>query len=111
MRLRDQIAALSGVDTTHVKAVMVFPKASVDASFGTTGHVHCLRLARLHDYICSEKYSKKLSKERVEVFVRAMHGVAGMDTEFSTISTAAVNGLKSGPLRPLVVQISRETEF
>src|SRR5207248_2876038 len=42
MQLRDQITALSRKDDVWISGVMVFPKASVNASFGTTGRAHCV---------------------------------------------------------------------
>jgi len=62
---------------------MVFPKAHVEAQFGSTGHVHCMPLSRLLDYIADEKFSQKLSSKQVDRFVRALHGIAAMDEEFS----------------------------
>jgi hypothetical protein len=50
MTLRDQIIALTHSNGLYVRAVMVFPKARVDARFGDTGKVHCIRFDQLRDY-------------------------------------------------------------
>jgi len=62
---------------------MVFPKGHVEAQFGCAGHVHCMPLSRLRDYIVDEKFSHKLSPKQVDRFVRALHGIAAVDEEFS----------------------------
>jgi hypothetical protein len=62
---------------------MVFPKAHVEAQFGSTGHVHCIRLDRLRDYIDNEKVSQKLSPKEVDRLARALHAIAPMDEECS----------------------------
>lgn len=83
MELRDQIVTLTHSNDAHVRCVMVFPKAHVEAQFGSTGHVYCMPLSQLHDYIADEKFSQKLSPKQMDRFVRALHGIAGMDEEFS----------------------------
>jgi len=82
MMLRDQIVALTHSDDVYVRSVMVFPKAHVEAKFGTTGHVHCVTLSRLRDYIDNGKFSRKLNQSDVDRYVRALHGIAGMDEDF-----------------------------
>lgn len=82
MMLRDQIVALTHSDDVYVRSVMVFPKAHVEAKFGTTGHVHCVTVSRLQDYILNGKFSQKLGQSDVDRYVRALHGIAGMDEDF-----------------------------
>ena len=91
MVVREQILALTRRNDLFIRAVMVFPRARVDAPFGTTSHVHCLTDERLCDYIEDPKYARKLNPKEVDLIVRAFRGIAGMDSEFSTTSTAAVN--------------------
>jgi len=81
--LRYQIVALTHSADVSVRSVMVFPKAHVEAKFGTTGHVHCLTLSRLRDYIDNGQFSQKLTQGDVDRYVRALHGIAGMDKEFN----------------------------
>ena len=82
MMLRDQIVALTHSDDVYVRSVMVFPKTHVEAKFGTTGHVHCVTLSRLRDYIDNGQFSQKLGQSDVDRYVRALHGIAGMDKDF-----------------------------
>lgn len=89
MMVRDQLIMLNG-DEFRVKAVMVFPKAYLDAPWGKTGNAHCVQLKKLFDYIENEKYSTKFSKERVAGLVRALEGIANMDVDFVGTPTGGV---------------------
>ena len=97
MGVREQVIALTRRDELFIKAVMVFPRARVDAKFGTTLHVDCLTEERVCAYIEDPKYARKLNPNEVEQIVRAFKGIAGMDAGFSTTSTAGVNRSKSEP--------------
>lgn len=83
MMMREQFVALTHSDKYFVRAVMVFPKAHVDARWGATGKVHCVRLNRLCDYIEDPKFSAKLSGKQTEQLVRALQGIASMDMDFA----------------------------
>ena len=97
MGVREQLLALTRRNELFIKAVMVFPRARVDAKFGTTLHVDCLTNERVCAYIEDPKYARKLNPKEVEQIVRAFNGIARMDAEFSTTSTAGVNRSKSQP--------------
>jgi hypothetical protein len=97
MGVREQVIALTRQQNLFIKAVMVFPRARVDAQFGTTLHVHCLTDERVCEYIEDPKYARKLNRDEVDQMVRAFKGIAGMDSEFSATSTAAVNRSKCQP--------------
>jgi len=81
MMLREQILALKHSTDFRFRAVMVFPKARVEARFGDTGKAHCIRLDQLRDYIDNPKFSKNLSQDRIDELVQALHSVAAMDEE------------------------------
>jgi len=97
MAVREQILALTRRNDLFIKAVMVFPRARVDAPFGTTSHVHCLTDESLCDYIEDPKYARKLNPKEVDQIVRAIKGIAEMDAGFSTAATAAVLRVKPDP--------------
>ncbi|HZS18075.1 MAG TPA: nuclease-related domain-containing protein [Candidatus Udaeobacter sp.] len=86
MMLREQIVALTHSNDAYIRAVMVFPKAHVEAQFGATRYVHCIALDRLHDYIGNEQFSQKLSRSDIDQYFRALHGIARMDEEFHSTS-------------------------
>jgi hypothetical protein len=88
MILRDQIVTLTRSNDVRVRCVMVFPHADVEARFGATGHVHCIALSRLRDYIDNPKFSQKLSPNTVNELVRALNGIAGMDEQFGSRHSA-----------------------
>jgi hypothetical protein len=81
MAVREQAMVLSGREM-FIQGVMVFPKASVGASFGTTQCIHCVRDAKLCSYVENEKFAKKLMPDEIELFTRAFKGIAGMDVDF-----------------------------
>jgi len=55
MGIKDRVKALApGVDP-YIQAVFVFTSARVDANWGTTGNVHCIRDDQLFDYIVENK--------------------------------------------------------
>ncbi len=57
-----------------------------EAKFGDTGKVHCIGVDQLRDYIDNAKFSQKCTSSRIDELVRALSGVAGMDTEFAARS-------------------------
>ena len=87
MKLRDQIVALTERTDTHVRCVMVFPKARVTARFGSTGNVHCLEVEHVRDYIDNPKNSRRLSDAEVARYVSAVNALATMDEQFTSAST------------------------
>ncbi|MEY2501627.1 MAG: hypothetical protein QOI07_1961 [Verrucomicrobiota bacterium] len=90
MMVREQAIALTHSDDFRVRAVMVFPKAYVEAPYGTTRQVHCVRLNQLRDYIEDPKFSAKLNDSQVDGLIRALHGIAGMDIDFAETTTAPI---------------------
>jgi hypothetical protein len=56
----------------YIKAVFVFTSARVDANWGTTGAVHCIREDQLRDYILNNKpLGGTLSRTETKTFARA----------------------------------------
>ena len=82
MLIHEQLGALIQSNDFYIRGLMVFPGAHVDAPYGSTQHVHCLRLEQLRDYIEHPLYSRKLSQPQIERLVRALRGVAGMNKDF-----------------------------
>jgi hypothetical protein len=97
MMVREQVIALTHTEDFRVRAVMVFPRAHVEAPYGTTRQVHCVRLNRLREYIEDSRFSAKLSDEQVGKLVRALHGIAGMDVDFGETPTVAGTRANSDP--------------
>jgi hypothetical protein len=78
----EQIRSLTRREDIFIRAVMVFPKARVEAGYGSTGRVHCLTDDQLCSYIENEKFSAKLQKSEVRFLVRALEGIARLEPEF-----------------------------
>jgi hypothetical protein len=85
MDFQGKLKALAEEDY-FVRGVMVFPIAYVEARYGTTRQIHCLRTERLLDYIQSQTFSRKLSSQTVEKLKRATLQLARMDERFGTDS-------------------------
>jgi hypothetical protein len=84
----EQIRSLTRRDDIFIRAVMVFPKARLEAADGSTGRVHCLTDDQLCSYIENEKFSAKLQKSEVRSLVRALEGIARMKPEFAEPESA-----------------------
>ena len=82
MDFREKLKALTETDY-FVRGLMVFPNAYVEANFGSTRHIHCLRNERLIDYLNDQTFARKLSAIDVDRIKRATLQLAGMDTRFS----------------------------
>lgn len=82
MKTREKLTALTECDV-FIKGVMVFPRARVDARFGTTSHVHCVTDEQLCGYIEDKQFAKPLTKAQVGQLVRAFTGIANMEPAFT----------------------------
>lgn len=85
MDLKDKIKVLNGMDP-YIQGVLAFPSAHVDAKWGQTGHVHCVREEHLRDYISDSKRGRQLTSEEVDAISRAIGALASMDKEFKSAS-------------------------
>jgi hypothetical protein len=81
MGIKDQIRNLSRLDP-YFQGVFAFTSARVDADWGTTRSVHCLRDDQLFDYIVEGKNRRKLSKQETESIAQAFLALARMDKGF-----------------------------
>ena len=59
------------------------PIAYVEASFGSTRHIHCLRDERLVDYIQDKAFGDRLDGSEIEQTKQAALQLAGMDKRFA----------------------------
>ena len=80
MDVKDNVQALaSGVDT-YFHPVFVFTSAHVEAKFGSTRTVHCIREDQLFDYVVNNESARELSPEAVETISQAFLGLPHMDS-------------------------------
>jgi hypothetical protein len=81
MDIQKKVHVLSSLDP-FVQGVLAFPSAFVEARWGTTGHVHCVRDDQLYDYIVENKRGKRLSRKEVDSISQAFMALARMDKDF-----------------------------
>lgn len=82
--IRDKVRALAPGLDPYYQPLFVFTAARVDAKWGSTKAVHCLRDDQLHEYIVLKDFGKKLSTDEVQRVAQAFLGLAQMDREFNT---------------------------
>jgi hypothetical protein len=81
MDFHDKIKALTEKDY-FIRGLLVFPMAFVEANFGATRQIHCLRDDRIVDYIQNQISSTKLAAADIARVKRATLQLAGMDERF-----------------------------
>lgn len=81
MSIKEKINVLSSLDP-YVQGIFAFPSAYVEAKWGTTGYVHCVKDEQLYDYIVENKRSKKLSMKEIETISQSFLALARMDKDF-----------------------------
>ena len=81
MKIKEKINVLCNIDS-YIQGVLAFPSAYVDAKWGTTGNVHCIRDEQLYDYIVENKKPNKLHKKEIESISKAFSQLARMDSGF-----------------------------
>ena len=83
MSIRDRVRALAPDLDPYFDSVFVFTSAKVEARWGTTGRVNCIRDEQLHDYIVEKSYGKRLRAEHAQTLAQAFLALARMDRDFS----------------------------
>ncbi len=81
MNIKEKVKTLCSLDP-YIKGVLVFPSARVEAKWGTTKAVHCIRDEQLYDYIVENKKLNKLNKKEIESISKAFSQLARMDSGF-----------------------------
>ena len=81
MDFQSKLKALTETDY-FVRGLMVFPNAYVEANYGSTRQIHCLRNDRLGEYLKDPEFSRRLSRTDIDGIKRATLQLAGMDARF-----------------------------
>jgi hypothetical protein len=81
MSIKEKLNVLSSLDP-YVQGVFAFPSAYIEARWGTTGYIHCIKDEQLYDYIVENKKAKKLSQKEIEAISQAFLALARMDKDF-----------------------------
>ncbi len=85
-----------GKSEPYFRGLFVFTAARVEARWGQTGHVHCLREDQLWDYIVESKRGKILIPAEVEAIAQAFQRLAEMEKDFTDQAEQAI-GKRSLP--------------
>jgi hypothetical protein len=83
MDIKEKIKVLSPVES-YIQGVFAFPSAYVEAKWGTTGYIHCVKDEGLYDHIVENKRSRKLTKEEIDGLSQAFLALATMDKGFGS---------------------------
>ncbi|HWA85364.1 MAG TPA: hypothetical protein VG710_04015 [Opitutus sp.] len=83
MGIRDRVRALAPGIEVFCQALFVFTAARVEAKWGSTGKVNCIRDDQLHDYIVENKPRQSLKSDTVNQIAQAFLGLAHMDRDFT----------------------------
>ena len=81
MDFQSKLKALTEADY-FVRGLMVFPTAYVEANYGSTRQIHCLRNERLMGYLQEQTFSQKLGAADIDRIKRATLQLAHMDERF-----------------------------
>lgn len=81
MSIKEKVKVLSSLDP-YVQGVFAFPSAYVEAKWGSTGYVHCVKDEQSYDYIVENKKSNKLTKKEIDALSQAFLALARMDKDF-----------------------------
>lgn len=83
MGIKEKVRTLApGLDPFYQPA-FVFPSARVEAKWGSTRSVHCIREDQLIDYIVLSKFRKNLNKQEVDSISQAFLALAHMEKDFT----------------------------
>jgi hypothetical protein len=83
MSVRDKVATLTSHGDIYYHGVFVFTAARVEAKWGATSSVNCIRDDQLFDYIVEKKFRKSLKRHEVEQIAQAFSALAHMDRDFT----------------------------
>jgi hypothetical protein len=89
MGIREKVKLMASGREVFYEAVFVFTAARVDANWGTTSNVNCIRDEQLDEYIVQKKFGGKLETDEAERIAQAFLAVARMDKDFGRESQPA----------------------
>jgi hypothetical protein len=77
MDLKDRIKALTRLDP-YVQCVFAFMRTRVDANWGTTGAVHCIRAEQIADYVTKTNGRKPIPPADIPRLVKAAEALQSL---------------------------------
>jgi hypothetical protein len=94
MGVKERICASSRL-APYWRGLFVFTAARVEALWGKTRHIHCLREDQLWDYIVERKGSERLGAAEVKRIADAFWKVAQADAPFTDKATELIQPARS----------------
>jgi hypothetical protein len=91
MGIRDKVVIIAGGNEVFYDALFVFTSARVEANWGKTSSVNCLRDDQLYAYIVEKDFGRKLEPREAERVAQAFLAVARMDKDFGQALPAATS--------------------
>jgi hypothetical protein len=82
LNIKERVQVLATGLNPYYQALFVFTAARVEATWGSTGKVDCVRDDKLYDYIVEKDYGNRLGPGEVQRLAQAFLGLAHMDREF-----------------------------
>ena len=82
MGIRDKVKLIASGPEVFYEAVFVFTAARVEANWGKTSSVNCIRDDQLHEYIMEKNFGEGLETHLAERIAQAFLAVARMDKDF-----------------------------
>lgn len=92
MEVKEKVRVLASDYDPYFQALFVFTSARVEASYGTTGPLHCVSSERLFDYIVNQRFGRKLPAIEVGMVAEAFVALAQMETAFFKQTARAGSG-------------------
>jgi hypothetical protein len=81
--VREKVMTLAPEVDCFYQALFVFTAARVEAKWGATGNVHCIRDDQIHSYIVEKDFGKRLNPKEVQRVAQAFSSLVRMNKEFT----------------------------
>jgi hypothetical protein len=105
MDIRDTVALIASYHDVFYRAVFVFTSARVEANWGKTSSVNCIRDDQLYGYMVEKDFGRKLEPREAERIAQAFLAVARMDKDFGQASSVTPSANETA--RPKATQIAK----
>jgi hypothetical protein len=90
MGIREKVELIAAGHEVFYDALFVFTSARVEANWGKTSRVNCIRDDQLYDYIVEKDFGRKLEPRAAERIAQAFLAVARMDKDFGQALPAMI---------------------
>ena len=105
MGIREKVALIAAGPEIFYDALFVFTSARVEANWGKTSSVNCIRDDQLYSYIVEKDFGRKLEAREAERIAQAFLAVARMDKDFGQTPSTTQGAKELGG--PKAVGIAR----